>query len=380
MSICDVQHQNDALWLLQRALASGRTPHGYLFYGPEGVGKELAATRFARILLCHEPRTINAPGGSDDDNESSWLDACGQCPSCLAMQAGTHGDFELVYRERIREIEGQSAHLGTVLGIDVIRNFVIHKASLKPTQGHGRVFVIRDADRMSNEAQNSLLKILEEPPARTHLILLAEWAGQMLPTIRSRSWQVQFRTLPAEFVADRLAQHDIAPDEAAFLGRFSGGRLGVALKLAEYALTSIQFEAAGLLGTGTAASADDLQNLLRDTAAQCAEQISKTDSKISKTEAQRMAYRIVLRLLAAFYRDAAAVHVGGQPQYFCDDTLQKALQTATNHLTLDDCLTEVQRLADAEFALDHNAHLELMWTNLLLADRTGRRALITDSQ
>src|SRR5213083_2427991 len=97
MPLSDVKHQEAALQMLQHALRRDRIPHAYIFAGPSGVGKEMTATRFAAALLCQQ--RIELPGTARGDK---WLDACGRCSDCVMVGAGTHPDFQRIYRRLSR--------------------------------------------------------------------------------------------------------------------------------------------------------------------------------------------------------------------------------------------------------------------------------------
>ncbi|MCG3128975.1 MAG: hypothetical protein CHACPFDD_03871 [Phycisphaerae bacterium] len=217
MRLSDVRHQERAISILRRALSSGRTHHAYLFDGPEGIGKELTARALAARLMCR------APAG---------LDACGGCPSCRLIAGGGHPDFVLVERglHKLHPDPAVRRRKGLFLTVDVIRHFLIERAVLRPTQGTVRVFLIREAERMNDEAQNALLKTLEEPPGETRLLLVTAASARLLPTIRSRCQRVPFDPLPLEFVADRIvAAGETDVSAARRLARLSDGRLGLAL-------------------------------------------------------------------------------------------------------------------------------------------------------
>ncbi|MFQ6049176.1 MAG: hypothetical protein ACE5K7_07415, partial [Phycisphaerae bacterium] len=167
MSIFDVKHQQRAQELIQRGLASGRMPHAYIFCGPSGVGKEMMAVRLAGVLLCSQPRVVDRPQGRAGlAGASRWRDACGQCRDCRLMQAGAHPDLHLISKElhsyhpdpEVRRLKGLE------LSVQVIRQFLIRPAAERSSLGRAKVFIVLQADRMSQAAQNALLKTLEEPP------------------------------------------------------------------------------------------------------------------------------------------------------------------------------------------------------------------------
>ncbi len=178
--------QSEAIDVLHRSAASGRLAHALLFVGPPGVGKGLAARTLATALLCERV-------------PESELDACGECPSCRMMQAGTHPDFLSVACP-----EGKSElPIELLVGSRENRGGegLCHDLSLRPMAGRRRVALIDDADRMSNESANALLKTLEEPPPYAVIVLIAADSSKILPTIRSRCQTVRFGPLDPSQVA-----------------------------------------------------------------------------------------------------------------------------------------------------------------------------------
>ncbi len=202
MKLEEIRAQDAAVATLRRALTAGKVPHAYLFVGPGGVGKKLAARGLALALNCS--------GGADGG-------VCLSCTDCRKIIAGTHPDvFE------IGRVEGK-----TRIPIDIIRDME-RRLSIPAHEGRAKVAVIDDADAMSEPAANALLKTLEEPRAGSYLVLLTSRASSLLPTVRSRCQLVRFRPLPPSVVAELLVEQGARADEAEIVSAFAAGSMAQA--------------------------------------------------------------------------------------------------------------------------------------------------------
>ncbi len=197
--------QRQAVNLLGRSLASGRVAHAYLFRGPEGVGKQLLARGLTAALNC---------------SDRKGLSSCGRCPSCRKFAAGSHPDFFRVSPEK------------GAIKIAQVRE-LIKKLSFAPYEAQTRVVLIEDVHSMRQEAANSLLKTLEEPPENNVLILTADSAANVLQTIVSRCQTVPFYSLSSEDTAEILTALDkeMSGETARLLARLAEGSPGRAVLL-----------------------------------------------------------------------------------------------------------------------------------------------------
>ncbi len=220
-----VRSQPTAVATLRRALESGRVHHAYLFEGPEGVGKELAAFGLAQALVC-ERRT--------------GADACGACSACTRVviregqQRPVHPDVVVIERGLYDAAQiGRRSPETQDISIDQIRTLVLARASFAPHEGRAKVFIVRRAEELSTSAANSLLKTLEEPGAGTHFVLLSSAPDTLLPTIRSRTQRVRFAPLPDPVVAELLVAQGVDAKQASAVAKLAGGSVAIGARLAD---------------------------------------------------------------------------------------------------------------------------------------------------
>jgi len=198
--------------LLRRWVAGGRIGHAYLFVGQPGMGRREAALELARLLNCE---ALPASKAADEEAPAS----CRVCRSCLSIDRGVHPEVKLI------AADGATTRIGQVR--DVCREI-----RLRPAAGRRRVYVFEHADRLTAEAANALLAVLEEPPPYSVLVLLAVHAQSLLPTVLSRCHVVSFRPWPQQALARRLAEEEgVAEDQARLAAVLAQGNPGVARRL-----------------------------------------------------------------------------------------------------------------------------------------------------
>jgi len=270
----DIVGHAEAVRVLKRSLADSRLHHSMIFRGPQGVGKRTVALAVAAALNCARR---DAAGSAPLP-----YDACGSCPSCLKVGKGIHPDVLLTTLEK------------TVISIDSIRE-LREQAAFRPYEGRRRVFLVDPADRLSIEAQNALLKTLEEPPASSCIILITSRPMHLLPTTRSRCQVLAFGTMPTRELAERLvAVHGFAEETALKAARISLGRYGAALTL-----DLPQYEAA----------CDALLGALRCLAEERPRDHVLADIEAFGSETEEIAWR--LELLAGMVRDMMVLSSSG---------------------------------------------------------------------
>ena len=228
-----VRSQDTAVQVLRRAIAAGSVHHAYLFEGPGGVGKELAALGLAQALICER----RAPGAAD---------ACGACSACLRAhvtedRVTRHPDITFIERalyepQRI----GRRTPESQDISIDQVRTLVLARAAFGPHEGRAKVFIVRRAEELGTSAANALLKTLEEPGDRTHFILLSAQPADLLATVRSRTMRLRFGSLPEATVKALLLEGGKDEDVATRAAALSGGTMEEALLSADPELVAVR--------------------------------------------------------------------------------------------------------------------------------------------
>ena len=198
----DVVGQPDVVAALQRAVGDPTAmTHAWLFTGPPGSGRSVAARAFAGALLCPQ-------GG------------CGRCRECTTALDGTHADVDVLATEALS------------IGVRETRDLV-QLAGRAPSVGRYRIVLVEDADRLTEQSGNALLKALEEPTPRTVWLLCAPSLEDVLVTMRSRARHVRLRTPPVDAVAELLHRRDgIEPGMATYAARAAQSHIGMARRLA----------------------------------------------------------------------------------------------------------------------------------------------------
>jgi DNA polymerase-3 subunit delta' len=201
--LADIVGHAPVVALLRQAVSARRVPQSLLFAGPEGVGKHAVAIALAQAVNC--PRQQHG-------------DACGTCATCQRIARGQHSDVTVVDR-------GDEASIK----IRTLRERVLESVNYRPFEASRRVFIIDPADAMTVEAQDALLKTLEEPPSAAILILISAYADTLQPTILSRCRRLRFGLLVEADVARVLKAQGVEPSTAPRLAARAGGSVTRAL-------------------------------------------------------------------------------------------------------------------------------------------------------
>ena len=205
-SFKDVVGHKDIINYIRSAVTENKVSHAYILNGERGSGKKMLASLFATTLLC----------------EKQGPDPCNECHSCRQAESGNHPDIIRVTHEKPNTIS-----------VEDIRRQVNEDIQIRPYQGPYKIYIIAEADLMTVQAQNALLKTIEEPPAYAVIFLLTENAEALLPTITSRCVMLKLRNIRDTLIRKYLMETMHVPDyKADMCTAFAQGNMGRAIMLA----------------------------------------------------------------------------------------------------------------------------------------------------
>lgn len=345
---------------LAKAVERGTLAPSVIFSGPEGVGKRMAAVALAQALNCERPVDWLDGGGDETARVGSACgpseaaertpaepegrasasgggapravikDACGECGACRRIARGVHADLLIV-------APGDS---GTIK-VDQIRE-AIDRSAYRPFEGRRRVVIVDGADALMGEAQNALLKTLEEPPPASVFVLVTARPDLLLPTVRSRCQRLRFASLsPAEIAALLVRDHAMPEREAHAAAAAADGSVGRALDRDVDDATAARDAAARLLASA-AASTDPRRRL--DAA-----------KAMGAGAAERDALAGRLQALSSLLRDVGALQAGAGDEVLANGDLKPALESARRAFDIDRVVAAFAAVDRAIAALERNA-------------------------
>jgi len=321
MSIRKIFCQDKAIDRLQRALAADKLPHAYIFAGCNGVGKFATARQWAKLLLCNDTKKEKTESGI-------FHDSCGKCPSCLSMQADTHPDFKVIYKELVKFTrDGKNKTTPVDMPKDVIDEFLIEKVASRPTMSNFVVYVVREGEKLNAKSQNALLKVLEEPPKHCLIILLCSKMENLLPTTRSRCQIIRFGEIDEQVIIGKLTEIGIGKKQAEYWARFSQGSLGDAIEWAEMAIEDdncyrIKKELIEMLAKNQLSSTLELAEWTAKMSKKISLARSAAMADTSKTDISRKTQKGLIRMMIAAFSDVMRVNLGQETQLINQDQVE----------------------------------------------------------
>ncbi len=210
MRIDDIAGQKTAVTHLKNTLIKNQIANAYMLIGEPGMGKRTIATAFAESILC-------------DERKPGEYEHCGRCQSCHQVESNNHPDCIYVTHEKPE-----------LISVDEIREQLVSDVEIKPYQGSRKVYIVPDAEKMNEQAQNAVLKTLEDPPEYAVIILLVANADLMLQTILSRCIKLPLAPLPDQVIEEKLIRDYAQPKyRASSIVKFARGNLGRAIEMSE---------------------------------------------------------------------------------------------------------------------------------------------------
>jgi DNA polymerase III subunit delta' len=318
---------------LTSLLRKGTLPQSLLFSGPDGVGKKTLAQLLAALGNCKG----KIPGQDD---------LCGKCSSCIKALSGNHPDIYL-YSTISRD-----GTKGASIKIEDMRN-LRKEAHYRPFEGSLRFFIIDEAEKMTEEAANCILKVLEEPPPTTRIILITAFPGKLLPTILSRCQSFRFRSLPADSIV-RLLESKTDLDRVELRAAFAKGSFGRALNLD---LDTIRIKRDAVLHL---LSSFLLDKTFTTVFKACQEEQFK---KMLKT---RASVEELLQLLTTLCHDVYSLETQSQERITNQDCM-KQLKNLSGKLPLDSLQKILYHIRQAENDLARNVSPQICFETLWLS-------------
>jgi DNA polymerase-3 subunit delta' len=334
MPFTDILAQDHIIDHFKLAIKSDHLSHAYIFIGQDGVGKTLFAKEFAKALNC----------------KNNGNDSCNACQNCIRIEKHNHPDVFWTEREEKAKF----------IKIENIRNLQ-NSVRLSPLESDYKIFIIKEADRMNEEASNCLLKTLEEPSPNTIIILIAKSMTPIKETIRSRCQIIRFQPIPIHIIENQLTgKSDADANKIGWISRFCNGSLGNALHLLDDNHYEINKDIVARM------TAPDMDNLV------FAEEVIDSYLNVGDSlEEKRQILKSILHCILQLYRDLLIVKVmnGHDAQQEkmslfnagSEDTLQKY----ANYLTKEQIMYVIDEILESIKYIDFNLNINLLVENII---------------
>jgi DNA polymerase-3 subunit delta' len=366
LGLSRIKGQDNAIALLRSAFESGRLSHAYLFHGPEGVGKETTALEFAGALNC----------------EAGGLEGCGECKACRMTESLSHPDVHIVFPHptsmkpaELSELLAAYARDGyreedfgrrvAIVSVETILEEVVVKANQRPYLGPWKVFIVADADRMTTEAANTLLKTLEEPPDQTVIVLTTSRANALPATVVSRCQKIPFAALSTATVEGILlgdARLSFSAETASAAAALAQGSAGRAVRMDRKGPT-VDLDRVAALMTG--ARTKDPASLVSEA--------TGLAFRLGRSEQQRM-----LELMLLWYRDVLKLsEAGGDGSGLLYSAHLPALKRQAERFDIDTLGRLVSKLEGARRAIERYSNPTIVFTSVLLDMAVARKEAAT---
>ncbi len=330
----DVVGHESIIGHFKSSIEQGKVAHAYLIHGEKGTGKKMLAGLFAKTLQC----------------ETGGTDPCGTCRSCIQCDSGNQPDIIWVTHEK-----------PTVISVDDIREQVNNDIIIKPYSSRYKIYIIPEAELMNPQAQNALLKTIEEPPEYAVIMLLTNNLDKMLPTILSRCITLNLKPVGELDMMEYLSRMGVPQAKAKFCVGFAFGNLGKAVRLAtseEY--NEIKHDCVQILKDINRMEIYDLINAVK---------------KMSKYKLDIYDY---LDIMMMWYRDILMLKVSGSPDKLLFKEEYATLKQQANYISYEGIENVLKALDKVKVRLEANVNFDIAMELLLLTikenqnDRSNR--------
>ncbi|SER02944.1 DNA polymerase-3 subunit delta' [Lachnospiraceae bacterium NE2001] len=328
MDFKNIIGHEDIISRFMSSIETDRVSHAYIIAGEEGSGRYTLAEAFAKTLQCEE-------GGSE---------ACGHCKSCKQAETDNHPDIITITHDK-----------DTVLSVDLIRTQVVDTMGIKPYSSKYKIYIIRDAEMMNEEAQNALLKTIEEPPEYGIIILITKQLERLLPTIQSRSLVISTKPVKEKDIHNYLESHyGIDEEKIAFAIEYGQGNLGKAILLA----TNEEYE-------GLVRSVIDLESNLFDMT------MDEITEAIKRCSNYKMNICDYLDLMMMWYRDILVLKVTGNPDRILFKAQYSVIKEQAKYLSFNELDDKQRAIEAAKKRIAANADMEDIMRLLIMTLKEG---------
>lgn len=307
---------------LQQAIQHQKVSHSYIFDGIEGIGKKMVAATYAKTLQCLKQDVI----------------PCNECSSCKAFDSGNHPDVFFIDTDK------------KSLGVDEVRDSIQKDIGTKPYKYKYKIYIVEKADRMTIQAQNSLLKTIEEPPAYGVIMLLSVNFKQFLPTILSRCSLIKLKPLKTQEIKDYFYNYsNINHTNLDLYAAFSGGSIGKVKKIIE----SEQFM-------------DIREEVIKWTKEIQRGNLIKLFEIQKEMENYKEEIDIVLDLMYIWYRDILFMKQMGNNSYLMNKDKINDLLNVSRDLSYNKLSKSLEAIEDAKMQIRQNVNFQLCLEMMLL--------------
>lgn len=330
----DVVGHESIIGHFKSSIEQGKVAHAYLIHGEKGTGKKMLAGLFAKTLQC----------------ETGGTDPCGTCRSCIQCDSGNQPDIIWVTHEK-----------PTVISVDDIREQVNNDIIIKPYSSRYKIYIIPEAELMNPQAQNALLKTIEEPPEYAIIMLLTNNLDKMLPTILSRCITLNLKPVGELDMMEYLSRMGIPQAKAKFCVGFAFGNLGKAVRLA----TSEEYNEIK----------HDCVQILKDINRMEIYDLIDAVKKMSKYKLDIYDY---LDIMMMWYRDILMLKVSGSPDKLLFKEEYATLKQQANYISYEGIENVLKALDKVKVRLEANVNFDIAMELLLLTikenqnDRSNR--------